>query len=131
MQNYLTKSVAGFSIEFALLNPAGFYLYTIYNLQGLMDSQIGETGSIDTNDVVFGIHAFMLASIQLTQTFMYDRGKQSTNWFWVSFLIFEFHLVVILYGIEVAKPVATSQDWFTIRMCGYFKAAITFIKYMP
>jgi len=30
--NYKTKSVAGFSVEFAMLNPVGFYLYTIYNL---------------------------------------------------------------------------------------------------
>ena len=127
----MTKSVAGFSIEFALLNPAGFYLYTIYNLQGLMNPQIGETGSIDTNDVVFGIHAFMLASIQLTQTFMYDRGKQSTNWFWVGFLIFEFVLVVTFFIVEVSNPNAVTQGWFTIRMCGYCKAAITFFKYMP
>ena len=59
----MTKSVAGFSIEFALLNPAGFYLYSIYNLQGMIDSQIGETGFIETNDIVFGVHAFMLASV--------------------------------------------------------------------
>ena len=31
-QNYWTKSVAGFSVEFAMLNPVGFYFYTIYNL---------------------------------------------------------------------------------------------------
>jgi len=96
-----------------------------------MNKQIGETGSIDTNDVVFGIHAFMLASIQLTQTFMYDRGKQNTNWFWVSFLVFEFVLVVSFFLVEVVNPNAVTQGWFTIRMCGYCKAAITFFKYMP
>lgn len=63
IQNYFSKSVAGFSVEFAMLNPAGFYLYTIYNLQGLVDSKIGKTGQIDTNDVFFAIHAFLLSSV--------------------------------------------------------------------
>jgi hypothetical protein len=40
----MTKSVAGFSLEFAMLNPAGFYFYTIYNLQGTIDPGIGKTG---------------------------------------------------------------------------------------
>ena len=30
--NFRTKSVAGFSVEFAMLNPVGFYLYSLYNL---------------------------------------------------------------------------------------------------
>ena len=37
IQNYKTKSVAGFSVEFAMLNPAGFYLYTVYNMQGRLN----------------------------------------------------------------------------------------------
>lgn len=35
--NYKSKSVAGFSVEFAMLNPVGFYLYTLYNIQGLIN----------------------------------------------------------------------------------------------
>ena len=65
-QNYMTKSVAGFSVEFAMLNPVGFYFYTVYNLQGYVNESIGNTGQIDTNDIVFGVHAVTLASIQLT-----------------------------------------------------------------
>ena len=42
--NYKSKSVAGFSVEFAMLNPVGFYMYTIYNLQGLINKNIGKTG---------------------------------------------------------------------------------------
>jgi len=58
-----------------MLNPAGFYFYTIYNFQGLLNKNIGDTGNIDINDVAFGIHAVMLSTIQFTQIFMYDRGK--------------------------------------------------------
>lgn len=65
-QNYLSKSVAGFSVEFAMLNPAGFYFYTIYNLQGVVNPAIGRTGRIDVNDIFFAIHAFLLSAVQLT-----------------------------------------------------------------
>lgn len=61
--NYRSKSVAGFSVEFAMLNPVGFYLYTIYNLQGLINPKIGSTGLIETNDVFFAIHAVTLSCI--------------------------------------------------------------------
>jgi len=45
------------------MNPAGFYFYTIYNFQGLINPAIGETGDIEVNDVFFAIHAFALSSV--------------------------------------------------------------------
>ena len=66
IMNYNSKSVAGFSLEFALLNPLGFYFYSIYNLQGLVSKDIGDTGNIQINDIVFSVHAFCLSSVQLT-----------------------------------------------------------------
>ena len=59
----MTKSVAGFSVEFAMMNPVGFYGYTVYNLQGTINPDIGGTGTIYWNDLVFAIHAFALSSI--------------------------------------------------------------------
>ena len=76
VQNYLSKSCAGFSVEFAMMNPFGFYFYTLYTLQGTVDSSIGKTGTIDTNDIFFAVHAFLLSSIQLTQVFIYTTGKE-------------------------------------------------------
>jgi len=130
--NYRKKSCAGFSVEFAMLNPVGFYLYTVYNLQGLVNPDIGNTGKIEINDLFFGIHAVTLASIQFTQIFMYDTGKQkSINFYIVAFLIFQFICVLSVFGIEVNSSDKLRQDWGTIRLCGYCKAAITFVKYMP
>lgn len=115
-----------------MLNPAGFYFYTVYNLQGVVDPSIGKTGKIEVNDIFFAIHAFLLASVQLTQIFMYDRGKQpAVNYWIVAFLGVEFAIVMILYIIEVIDPTKIDQNWATIRTCGYCKAAITLIKYMP
>ena len=88
-----------------MLNPAGFYFYTVYNLQGVVDQNIGKTGKIDVNDIFFAIHAFLLASVQLTQIFMYDRGKQPALNYWiVAFLAVEFAVVIVLFVIEVSEP---------------------------
>lgn len=32
IENYKLKSVAGFSIEYAILNPMGYFMYSIYNI---------------------------------------------------------------------------------------------------
>ena len=32
--NYFKKSVGGFSLEFALLNPSGFFFYAVYSVSG-------------------------------------------------------------------------------------------------
>lgn len=63
---------------------------------------------------------------------MYDLGKQkSVNYFVVAFLLFEFACVFSVFGVELSDPDRISQNWATIRLCGYCKAAITFVKYMP
>jgi len=59
----LSKSCAGFSVEFAMMNPFGFYFYTLYTLQGVIDNKIGNTGVIDPNDIFFACHAFLLSSV--------------------------------------------------------------------
>jgi len=71
----MNKSCAGFSVEFAMMNPVGFYFYTVYTLQGVVDKNIGNTGDIDKNDIVFAVHAFLLSCVQLTQIFIYTTGK--------------------------------------------------------
>ena len=36
-ENYHYQSTEGLSIEFAVLNPSGYFFYTIYCLQGTID----------------------------------------------------------------------------------------------
>ena len=52
--NYQTKSVAGFSTEFALMNPSGFFFYSLYSVGGSVDPFLG-TGDVRsiklTNDL--------------------------------------------------------------------------------
>jgi len=63
---------------------------------------------------------------------MYDLGKQkSINYYIVAFLIVEFICVFAVFGVEVGDANKLDQNWGTIRLCGYCKAAITLVKYMP
>ena len=71
IENYMTKSVAGFSLEFALLNPSGFFFYATYSVGGRVDPNLG-TGDVLTNDLIFALHAFAMSSVQLAQIFIYD-----------------------------------------------------------
>ena len=99
--NYMNKSCAGFSVEFAMMNPVGFYFYTVYTLQGVVDNKIGNTGKIDPNDIVFAVHAFLLSCVQLTQIFIYTTGKNqkgSINYYVVTFLAVQFILIAVVFG---------------------------------
>ena len=43
--NYKKKNVGGFSLEFALLNPSGFFFYSVYSVGGRVNSNLG-TGDV-------------------------------------------------------------------------------------
>ena len=45
IENYRRKSVAGFSIEFAILNVSGFYFYSVYSVGGSIYGKVG-TGDV-------------------------------------------------------------------------------------
>ena len=47
MLTSLPYSVAGFSLEFALLNPSGFYFYSVYSVGGRVDPNLG-TGEVSS-----------------------------------------------------------------------------------
>jgi len=43
--NYKKKNVGGFSLEFALLNPSGFFFYSVYSVAGRVNGDLG-TGEV-------------------------------------------------------------------------------------
>jgi uncharacterized protein with PQ loop repeat len=63
---------------------------------------------------------------------MYDLGKQkSINYYVVAFILVEAVVVLSVFGVELHDVSSLTQSWGTIRLCGYCKAAITLVKYMP
>lgn len=136
-------STEGFSVEFATLNPQGFFFYSLYTVAGFIDPHIG-AGTVETNDLFFALHAFMISSIQLMQIFVYDgtapKGleggktpqKQTPRVvLWpVLLIIGEWIFVLILFFLEVGGTNLDKNIQF-LRGAGYCKALITFVKYMP
>jgi len=122
--------VAGFSIEFAVMNPSGFYFYSFYSVAGTVDQYLG-TGYVAPNDLVFALHAFALSSVQLAQIFMYERGNQGDIKIWViALLIVEYLTIFIVFIVEITGH-PLNDHWDTVLVCGYAKALITFVKYLP
>ena len=65
--------------------------------------------------------------------FIYTTGNQkgAVNWYVAAFLALQFILIGAVYGVELHDPSRIDQNVATIRMAGYCKAAITFVKYVP
>lgn len=130
--NYQHKSVAGFSIEFAILNVSGFFFYSLYSIGGYVYSHLG-TGVVHTNDLVFALHAFFMTGVQLTQVFIYCRGSQKDFKPWaLSLLAFEWIVIVVIFTFEGLIGIdGFDNQYNTFRMAGYCKALITMLKYLP
>jgi hypothetical protein len=62
-ENYNRKSVAGFSIDFAILNPSGYFFYMIYSMAGFLAPATSGTGEVRLDDLFFTIIAFTMSSI--------------------------------------------------------------------
>ena len=67
----LFNSVEGFSIEFASLNPNGFFFYSFYSIAGFIDPHAG-AGTVELNDLFFALHAFCLSCVQFSQIFVFE-----------------------------------------------------------
>lgn len=130
--NYQKKSVAGFSIDFALMNVCGFFFYSLYWVGGHIYPHMG-TGVVQINDMVFALNSFLISGIHLTQTFIYESGTQNRFSPWViNMLIIEWTVILTIFGLEGLAGVSgipTSLNAF--KMAGYSKAIITMLKYAP
>ena len=61
LEIYKLKSVAGFSLEFALMNPSGYVFYTIYTTTGFIDPTLG-SGRVDWSDLFFSCHGLCMST---------------------------------------------------------------------
>jgi cystinosin len=130
IENYERQDVGGFSPEFAMLNPCGFFFYSLYSLTGFLYPGIGAS-AVDPNDLVFAFHAFGLSCVQLTQIFMYNSGKNQKIVWWVVYFIISMWITLAAFYIYELNHPDVSEDWTFTRFCGWMKALITLVKYMP
>jgi cystinosin len=104
----------------------------MYSVGGTVYTHLG-TGKVETNDLVFALHAFALSSVQLTQAFIYERGEQKTFALWaVVLLVVEWITVLATFLLEGLIDVGEFPSGYnTFKAAGYSKALITLLKYCP
>ncbi|KAF8925549.1 PQ loop repeat-domain-containing protein [Dissophora ornata] len=138
--NWRRKSVQGLSMDFIHLNVLGFLCYSIFNLAFFFSSEIqeeykrrndGQENLVRANDVFFAVHALVLSSFTLVQTWIYKRDpsqkvSQPSKLFISSAIVLSLILVgQTFYGTGGKK-------WIDILyFLSFVKLVISFIKYCP
>ena len=129
--NYRLKSVAGFSLDFGIMNVCGYLLYSVYVVSGFIYPRLG-TGHIYMVDLLFPTHSFIIAAAALAQVWIYERGTQTGfSLKIILLLVFQFMVVLLIFTFEVAFGWKIPIIINTLLMTGYMKTITTFFKYCP
>lgn len=130
-ENYQLKSVAGFSLEYALLNPSGYFFYSIYTSTGFINPNLG-SGTVDWQDLFFATHGLALSTTCFVQCLIYSRGEKNKEFkLWVIFLLASEYVVFIVFLVLEFTHYQLPSGASVVNICGYNKAMITFVKYSP
>ncbi|KAI8333441.1 PQ loop repeat-domain-containing protein [Chlamydoabsidia padenii] len=134
--NFRRKSVQGLSIDFLYYNVFGFLCYSIFNLAFFFSKEIQEEyrhrhgdndNLVRANDVLFAVHAFLISSLTLWQTFIYKSDQK---------LSFPARLVLLTFIVFTMAAIGTVYEGYTkwidvLYFLSYIKLVISFIKYIP
>ncbi|KAF9549971.1 hypothetical protein EC957_002031 [Mortierella hygrophila] len=138
--NWRRKTVQGLSMDFVHLNVVGFLFYSIFNLAFFFSTEIqeeykrrnnGQENLVRANDVFFAVHALILSTFTLVQTWVYkrDEGQRVSGFAW-AFLLSSGVSALVLVGRALAG--VGSYEWIDILyFLSYIKLVISFIKYCP
>ncbi|KAG0305789.1 hypothetical protein BGZ97_000979 [Linnemannia gamsii] len=138
--NWRRKTVQGLSMDFVHLNVVGFLCYSIFNLAFFFSDEVqeeykrrngGQENLVRANDVFFAVHALILSTFTLVQTWVYKRDEsQRVSGFAWCFLLTSGFSVLVLTGRAFSG--AGSYEWIDILyFLSYIKLVISFIKYCP
>jgi cystinosin len=134
--NFRRKNVSGLSFDFVTLNITGFFAYTIFNVvlkydtfvSDLYIAKYGGQIPVETNDVVFAVHAFVMTLVTAAQVLWYPKGTQKVSM--VSIVI----NIILWVGMMLFTWLALAGkfSWLNcIYIFSYVKLIITLIKYIP
>ncbi|KAF9928981.1 hypothetical protein FBU30_001986 [Linnemannia zychae] len=138
--NYRRKAVQGLSLDFVHLNVFGFLCYSIFNVAFFFSTEIqeeykrrndGQENLVRANDVFFAVHALILSTVTLVQTWVYkrDEGQRISLFAWVFLLVSS---VATLFLIAARSIFETGYEWIDILyFLSYIKLVISFVKYCP
>lgn len=148
--NYQRQSTTGLSSDFSLLNVVGFICYSIYTgcffwsdtiknqyKERHSDISESESSTVQSNDVAFAFHAFLLSSVQLGQIFYYHTSRQRSGYIslfskWTRYFLIGAALLCVSYGgLLWCNPRNDLLLIDYLYMLSSIKLTITTIKYMP
>lgn len=131
LENYRNQNVAGYSLEYALLNPGGYLFYTIYTLSGFIDPNLG-TGIVSWSDLFFAIHGVALSTLTLAQCYMYKRGAKNNEFQpWCIYLLASCLFMFLASFLIEGGDFPFSMSVHAVSVAGYAKTIITLLKYAP
>ncbi|XP_046439520.1 cystinosin-like [Daphnia pulex] len=136
-ENFKRKCVVGLNLDYVVLNVLGHFVYGMFNLGlywipsvQLQYYEIHPMGVIpvQTNDVVFSVHATVFSILTAIQCIIYERGDQKVSPYTWAFIgassgfIFFSTIAAITYSITYLS---------LLYYCSYVKLLVTLIKYIP
>ena len=141
INNFRRRTTRGLSADFCGLNCLGFAAYSAYNVAMFYSKTIHKQYqerhgadaeiTVQSNDVAFAVHAFLLASITFLQIGYYDGFRSQRP----SRLIERF--IWILLTLAASYPLLVWMGFFGtnwldyLYLLSFMKVAITLIKYIP
>ena len=141
ISNFKRRSTRGLSPEFCGLNVIGFACYAIYNLsfywsaaiQDLYKHRHGQDSEItvQSNDVAFAVHAFVLASVTLFQIAYYDGIRALRPSKYIGYMMCSILTVCVFCAALVILSVGNLNWLDYLYMLSFVKILITLIKYIP
>ena len=140
IENFRRHSVSGLNFDFEIYNLFGFTTYSIYNIRGYINDNLG-TGVIQIQDIVFAVHALFITTVTVIQILYYfdPRDKLqvvSDITYTVIFVLAwgAFLLVLLENWFQYYDPEVKENKKYifnSLIYMGWYKVIITTIKYIP
>lgn len=141
--NFRRKSVEGLSLDYMMLNIAGFACYTVFNVALFSSATVQaeykqrfHTISIpvELNDVLFGIHALLLSIALAVQCVVYPRAPTQKVSIGTSLGLSITTILGLAYVGTLAVRGEHDAPWTWLDLCYYcsfVKMGVTLVKYIP
>ena len=152
--NYSRKSTVGLSTDFAVLNVVGFICYAIYcgfffwdeavqqeyqERHQFEDGAFNPRNIVQSNDVAFALHAFLLSVFYYGQIMYYntietidERGNPPHHLSpWTAILLLGITILCVRDAVLVSFAINGHQFIDYLYMLSSIKLIITIVKYMP
>ncbi|GAX10194.1 cystinosin [Fistulifera solaris] len=141
INNFKRRTTLGLSADFCGLNVLGFACYAIYNLSLFYSAEVQKEYreqhndapiTVQSNDVAFAVHSFVLASITFLQIAYFDGLRSQQRPFRI-ILCF----IAVVSVLAVAYPLLQLAGmkfgtWLQyLYMLSFVKIIVTLTKYIP